>query len=314
MRAPEQPSRVILAVVNLKGGTAKTTSAAFLAHALHETGWRVLGVDADPQRSLLDWSAESPAGWPFPVVGLATRMLARDLGGITGDHNAVVIDTPPLEEQAGIVRAALLAATHVVVPVARPRSSTAGWRRSGRRLRSRRLPVRTAGRQRSPCYSPGRCLGQAVRTSGAKPWRRTACTYSRCRSRAWSGTPRRTAMASTRPVTRPTGTPSGSCSDEPCGRNQGEAPPHGRAAGAYGRVRTAGRTRAIERRSRRAAERGSREQASSRAEEQASRGAGEQRAPIFPGRARRRPAVRWMTSSSRCCCRPRTRRAGRLVR
>lgn len=118
MRAPEQPSRVILAVVNLKGGTAKTTSAAFLAHALHETGWRVLGVDADPQRSLLDWSAESPAGWPFPVVGLATRMLARDLTGITGDHNAIVIDTPPLEEQAGIVKAALLAATHVVVPVA----------------------------------------------------------------------------------------------------------------------------------------------------------------------------------------------------
>lgn len=117
-RVNEQPSKIVLAVVNLKGGTGKTTSAAFLAHALHETGWRVLGVDADPQRSMLDWSAESPAGWPFTVVGLATRMLARDLEGVTGDHNAMVIDTPPLEEQQGIVRAALQAATHVVIPVA----------------------------------------------------------------------------------------------------------------------------------------------------------------------------------------------------
>lgn len=114
----EQSSRITLAVVNLKGGTAKTTSSAFLAHALHEAGRRVLVVDADPQRSALEWSADSPSGWPMPVVGLATRMLARDLAGLTSDHDAVVIDTPPLEEQQGIVRAALLAATHVLIPTA----------------------------------------------------------------------------------------------------------------------------------------------------------------------------------------------------
>jgi len=42
---------IVLAVVNLNGGTGKTTTAAFVAHALHEQGRHVLVVDADPQGS-----------------------------------------------------------------------------------------------------------------------------------------------------------------------------------------------------------------------------------------------------------------------
>lgn len=113
---------ITLAVVNLKGGTTKTTSAAFLLHALAESGVSVLGVDADPQGSLGRW-AES-ADWLVPVVGMPVANLHRQLPGVTGDevtgsrYDAVVIDTPPLEDHRSIVLSTLRIATHVVCPLA----------------------------------------------------------------------------------------------------------------------------------------------------------------------------------------------------
>lgn len=109
---------IVLAVVNLKGGTGKTTTAAFVAHALHEQGRRVLVVDADPQGSAQRWS-EYAGSWPVSVVGMATKTLHRQLAGVVGDRfDVVVIDTPPLDEQRGIVMSALQVATDVLVPVA----------------------------------------------------------------------------------------------------------------------------------------------------------------------------------------------------
>jgi chromosome partitioning protein len=104
-----------LVVANLKGGTSKTTTSAFLAHALHERGQRVLVVDADPQGSALRWQED--ADWPVPVVRLDSPKLHRTLPGIVGTrYDAVVIDTPPLS--LGIVASALRIATHVVIPMA----------------------------------------------------------------------------------------------------------------------------------------------------------------------------------------------------
>ena len=108
---------LVIAVVNLKGGSTKTTSAAFIAHVLHEQGGRVLLVDSDPQASALHWA--EVADWPVPVIGLASGRLHRDLPGITGDrYDWIVIDTPPLAEHAGIVMSVLRVATHVLIPVA----------------------------------------------------------------------------------------------------------------------------------------------------------------------------------------------------
>ena len=42
----------IIAVTNQKGGVGKTTTALSLIGALNKKGWRVLGVDLDPQGSL----------------------------------------------------------------------------------------------------------------------------------------------------------------------------------------------------------------------------------------------------------------------
>ncbi len=110
---------MIITVCNLKGGTSKTTSAAFLAHALAERGLRVLVVDADPQCSITRWA--ELAEWTIPVRGMAHGRLHVAGTGVdleAAGHDAVVIDTPPSERERGIVESAIRAATHVLVPMA----------------------------------------------------------------------------------------------------------------------------------------------------------------------------------------------------
>ncbi len=110
---------MIVAFTNFKGGSGKTTSAAFLAHALHEQGRHVLAVDADPLRVLAEWEGLSPEPWPFPVEEMPTESLHKDVPGLLGSrYDAVVIDTPGNVVQKGITRSAMRAATHVVIPIA----------------------------------------------------------------------------------------------------------------------------------------------------------------------------------------------------
>jgi chromosome partitioning protein len=101
-----------LAVVNLKGGTGKTTSATALAMQLSTRG-RTLLVDADPQGSALAWSEE--ASFPFPTIGLPVRDLPVRLLQLGADYEHVVIDTPP--GLPPIVRSAVLAADTVLIPL-----------------------------------------------------------------------------------------------------------------------------------------------------------------------------------------------------
>lgn len=107
----------ILTVTNLKGGSAKTTSVAYLAHAYAEKGRQVMVVDADPQRSALRWS--EAAEWEIPTVSLPVKTLHSRLSGVVPEHtDLVIIDTPPLDEQAGIVYSALRAADTILVTTA----------------------------------------------------------------------------------------------------------------------------------------------------------------------------------------------------
>jgi chromosome partitioning protein len=105
-------------VTNLKGGSGKSTSTGLLLHAWAQLGYRVVGVDADPQATLTRWSDD--AEWSIPVFGLAKPSLHRDLPGIiSADRfDVVVIDTPPLEQERGIVWSAMRAATDVIVTLA----------------------------------------------------------------------------------------------------------------------------------------------------------------------------------------------------
>lgn len=107
----------VITITNLKGGSAKTTSTAYLAHAYATQGKSVLVVDADPQGSALRWS--EAGDWDIPTLALPVKNLHTRLGGIVPPSTDVVlIDTPPLDEQAGIVYSALRAADTIIVTMA----------------------------------------------------------------------------------------------------------------------------------------------------------------------------------------------------
>lgn len=103
--------------VNLKPGTAKTTSAVWLAYALHQRGLSVVLADADPGASALAWSDQAD-GFPFPVAGLPVKDFHRRADGIARAADVIIGDVPQIEDHAGIARAAMRWADELVVPVA----------------------------------------------------------------------------------------------------------------------------------------------------------------------------------------------------
>src|SRR6202522_3020488 len=116
-----------LALANLKPGTGKTTSAVWLAHVFAQAGNRVLLVDADPSGSALEWSdlaamypalAPTRAAFPVRIVALPSRELHRRLPEIATDDDVVIIDTPQIEDHAGIARSALRYADEILIPCA----------------------------------------------------------------------------------------------------------------------------------------------------------------------------------------------------
>ena len=105
MKKP-QPLGPIVVLVNLKGGTGKTTLATHIAHDL-----QAHLVDLDPQGDAFDWATRSghiqtsqAHGWEDALAQVRT---ARTLG-------PVVVDCPPGEGPA--LRAALSVANVAVVP------------------------------------------------------------------------------------------------------------------------------------------------------------------------------------------------------
>jgi chromosome partitioning protein len=70
----------IIAVVNQKGGTGKTTVATNLATLFVGRKGEVLLVDADPQQSALEWQRDRPAHLPqVSVIGLPAPNLHREI-------------------------------------------------------------------------------------------------------------------------------------------------------------------------------------------------------------------------------------------
>jgi chromosome partitioning protein len=83
----------ILAVVNQKGGTGKTTVATNLATLFAGQQGEVLLVDADPQQSALEWQRDRPAHLPqVSVIGLPAPNLHREIPRLQTKYGIILID------------------------------------------------------------------------------------------------------------------------------------------------------------------------------------------------------------------------------
>jgi len=103
----------VIAVLNQKGGSGKTTIATHLARALQLAGNSVLLIDSDPQGSARDWAAVDEAQ-PVPVVGIDRPTIERDLRSIA-PHDYAIIDGAPQTSELAI--SAIKAAHFVLIPV-----------------------------------------------------------------------------------------------------------------------------------------------------------------------------------------------------
>ena len=104
----------VIAVLNQKGGSGKTTIATHLARALQLDGADVLLVDSDPQGSARDWSAVRE-DQPLTVVGIDRPTIDRDVKNVARKVDFVVIDGAP--QAADLAVSAIKAAHFVLIPV-----------------------------------------------------------------------------------------------------------------------------------------------------------------------------------------------------
>jgi len=107
------PPRII-AVLNPKGGSGKTTLAIHLASALQQSE-RTLLVDSDIQGSSRDWGAVRPQPSPLAVIGLDRPSLDRDIQAFGDDYAWIVIDGAAKLEK--MMASAIKAADLVLIPV-----------------------------------------------------------------------------------------------------------------------------------------------------------------------------------------------------
>ena len=103
----------IIAMVGNKGGAGKTTLSVNLASGLNKRS-RTAIVDADPQRSSLQWRAFSD----FDTVSVyaAEDALQDQVNALQNDYDRIVIDCPP-SVYAPQTHKALVISEHAVIPV-----------------------------------------------------------------------------------------------------------------------------------------------------------------------------------------------------
>jgi chromosome partitioning protein len=106
----------VIAILNEKGGSGKTTASLNIATALHRMKKSVVLVDADPQGSARDWRAANTDGADLPpVVAMDRPQMLNSLGTLNADY--VIIDTPAKAED---MSAAAIRYAHLALVVIQP--------------------------------------------------------------------------------------------------------------------------------------------------------------------------------------------------
>ena len=136
---------VALAVVNIKGGSGKTTLATHLAAWLAANGASVALADLDKQRSAFTWAQRRPPDLPV-VQG---RDLSREWQPLVG-FDAIVYDIPAAMKRKDL-EALIDQVDLLILPVLASAFDEDGTRRfldlvaKFKPIRKRRLPIFTVG-------------------------------------------------------------------------------------------------------------------------------------------------------------------------
>ena len=105
----------IIAVINQKGGTGKTTLALNLAAGLARRAATHL-VDADPQGSISQWVAMAAAHTGLPPVAQPGDDPFATIAQLACTHRYVVVDCPPAI-QGDLVAAVMRSVQVILIPV-----------------------------------------------------------------------------------------------------------------------------------------------------------------------------------------------------
>lgn len=103
----------VIAVLNQKGGSGKTTIATHLARAFQFAGSSVVLIDSDPQGSARDWAAARDEQ-SLSVIGIDRPTIERDMRSLAKTDFAVIDGAP---QAADLAISAIKAAHFVLIPV-----------------------------------------------------------------------------------------------------------------------------------------------------------------------------------------------------
>ena len=105
----------VIAVINQKGGTGKTTLALNFAAGLARRAPTAV-IDADPQRSISQWIAMGGSESELSVATPIGDNPAATIAELKKSHRYVVVDCPPVV-QGPVIDAVMTAADRVLIPV-----------------------------------------------------------------------------------------------------------------------------------------------------------------------------------------------------
>lgn len=106
---------MIISVLNQKGGVGKTTLSIHLASTLALANYSVILIDADAQRSAMDWAGSREKDPLFSVVGVPTASVHKEAKLLEPNYDFIIIDGPP--RVYDVARSTIAASDFVVIPV-----------------------------------------------------------------------------------------------------------------------------------------------------------------------------------------------------